>query len=178
MLTPEKTFFRDLGDPFYGFESELGGTMKKKIKKGRPVRSFPRRTRQPLIPPKARETMARRRKTRKGQFLKKVRRKAPQWDLKKEVAPVLVSVITEPILDQAANMLPINSIGPVQIDDALKIGIGYFFGKKPGLPGKVAKVYGILGLRNSMVNLMAGTGLNLGSLFGGQDNKTKSSGWV
>jgi hypothetical protein len=76
----------------------------------------------------------------------------------------LIAGIVEPTFDQMVNQfagqmkLPFGSVS-----DIAKVGIGYYFGKKPGTIGEVAKALGYIGLAR------IGSQVIGGSLFG---NKT------
>jgi len=77
----------------------------------------------------------------------------------KMFTPTIIAAVTEPFVDQLASQIPIPTIGGIQSDDLVKVAAGYLLGKKSGVVGQTARMYGIFGLRN-IVKQFVGTGLS------------------
>lgn len=73
-----------------------------------------------------------------------------------------IAAVIEPVADQfIASFAPqIPTVGSVQSDDLVKVGIGYFLGKRSGMVGSTARFIGLFGVRN-IVKQLVGGGLSL-----------------
>jgi hypothetical protein len=120
---------------------------KRKARKSRPKTLKRRRTIKLSMPRK------KRRRTRKGTFGFGGSRTFS--DMAKGAA---IATIVEPFADQfIASFAPsIPRVGNIQPDDMVKVGIGYFLGKKKGLLGSTARFIGLFGVRNIVKQLTAG----------------------
>jgi len=91
---------------------------------------------------------------------RRVRKRIGRFSLKSELVPIAVATFTEPLVDSLADRFAgqLNiGLGGVQMDDLIKVGIGLYAGKKSGLTGKVAKYYGVFGMRNIVKGLLSGS---------------------
>lgn len=115
-------------------------------------------------------TMARKKSRTRRVYVKARRARrsgSGSFSLQKLILPIGAATVAEPILDTYLKQLPIPKIGPVETDDLAKIAIGWYFGKKGGMIGNVAKMLGIFGMRNTIAGVT-------GNVLGGQ---TQDQSW-